>query len=119
MIRIDRNSASRNPNSYVIRGKSSGVFCKHPLLGQIDFDDPNSNHATLSIFESKFRVFVENDIVIFEGITSDRCGFALEKTNDETPLYDLVINIDSLIDLETKGWDVWFKNLTDYQKKKN
>jgi hypothetical protein len=73
----------------------------------------------ITLFDTKFRVFVEEGLVKFECTNSERCGFSLKKIEEKSSLYDVVINIDSLIDLELHGWDVWFKNKTDYIKKKN
>lgn len=119
VVKIDKNTANREKSSFIIRGGSSGMFCKYQFL--TDFllmnHEENSTEAQGKLFDSSFRMIKLRDRIRFDNEDNPRCSFSIVRSINTPAQYDVVIDINSILEFQNTGWAVYFKDQVDYEAK--
>jgi len=118
IIRIDKNSARRDRNAYILRGQSKGFFCGDSLMTNFETIHGNPSTAKTTLFNNKFMMSIHGSHIHFNNPESPRCDFIIEKFEENSSPYDTIIHINSIFELEKEGWEVWFRDRDDFEKKR-
>ena len=117
ILRIDKNTATRKDNSFIMRGESSGVFCGENLIYPFELPEAGAKKAVVTIFEKRYELSLVGKKINFTCLDSPKCSFVAEREISDYAQYDAVINIDSILALGTTGWEVTFRDREDFNRK--
>lgn len=113
---IDRNTGNMKDDNFILRVNASSLLSQK--LENIEFElEEDSDSVNMNLFEYKYNVALGSDGIQFFSEENDKCSFFAERIKPNHSYYDVVLDIESMLELLYKGWKVNFHNMMDYTVK--